>query len=74
MAVLVAWLSYLALHETCRSSASAPGRITTTFTATGPRLQPAGAILELAAYEAVQSFRRTDGRAVFFHSVPQPFA
>jgi len=86
VAVIVAWLGYLAVHETCRAMREAPGsavkeaaeavgaiaerfrsgRITTTFTAALPRLQPGGAVLELASYEAVETFRRTDERAVLF--------
>src|SRR5260370_13170943 len=46
------------------------GRITTTFTAALPRLQPGGAILELAAYEAAETFRRSDERAALFDLVP----
>jgi len=46
------------------------GRITSTFTAALPELQPGGALLELAAYEAVETFRRADERAVFFDLVP----
>jgi hypothetical protein len=46
------------------------GRITSTFTAALPRLQPGGAVLELAAYEAVETFRRSDDRALFFDLVP----
>jgi len=88
--LLVAWLGFLAVHETCRSLREGPrdavkdaadavgtiaerfhtGRITTTFTAALPKLQPGGAILELAAYEAVESFRRSDERSAFFDLVP----
>jgi len=46
------------------------GRITTTFTAALPRLQPGGTTLELAAYEAVETFRRSDERAAFFDLLP----
>lgn len=46
------------------------GRITSTFTAALPELQPGGAVLELAAYEAVETFRRSDDRALFFDLVP----
>jgi hypothetical protein len=90
VAVLVAWLAFLAFHETCRGLREAPaaavkealdaagavaerfrtGRITTTFTAALPRLHPGGASLELAAYEAVETFRRADERAAFFDLVP----
>jgi hypothetical protein len=42
------------------------GRITTTFTAALPRLDPGGARLEVAAFESVETFTRTDTRAVFF--------
>lgn len=90
VAVVVAWLAFLAFHETCRSLREAPGlavkgaadavgaiaerfhsgRITTTFTAALPRLQPGGATLELAAYEAVETFQRTDERAAFFDLLP----
>jgi len=90
VAVFVAWLAFLAFHETCQAVRDGPasavkgaadaagaiaerfrtGRITTTFTAALPRLQPGGATLELAAYEAVETFRRADERAVFFELVP----
>jgi len=90
VAVVVAWLAFLAVHETCRSLREGPrsavkeaadavgtiaerfhtGRITNTFTAALPQLQPGGAILELAAYEAVESFRRSDERSAFFDLVP----
>jgi hypothetical protein len=46
------------------------GRITTTFIASIPRLQPGGTLLELAAYEATETFSRTDERYVFFDLVP----
>lgn len=46
------------------------GRITSTFTAALPQLQPGGAVLELAAYEAVETFRRSDDRALFFDLLP----
>ena len=46
------------------------GRITSTFTADLPRLQPGGAVLELASYEAVEAFRRSDERSLFFDLVP----
>jgi hypothetical protein len=46
------------------------GRITTTFTAALPQLEPGGLSLELASYESTETFRRTDERAVFFDLVP----
>jgi hypothetical protein len=46
------------------------GRITTTFTAALPRLDPGGARLEVAAFESVETFTRTDSRAVFFDLLP----
>lgn len=46
------------------------GRITTTFTAALPTLQPGGATLELASYEAVETITRSDARAVFFDLIP----
>ena len=90
VAVVVAWLAFLAVQQTCRFLREGPGaavrdaadavgtiaerfhtgRITTTFTAALPRLQPGGATLELAAYEAVETFRRTDERAAFFDLLP----
>ncbi|MBN2371312.1 MAG: hypothetical protein JXO72_12585 [Vicinamibacteria bacterium] len=42
------------------------GRITTTFVAAIPRLEPGGPLLELAAFEATETFTRTDERAVLF--------
>jgi len=42
------------------------GRITTTFTAALPRLEGGGSRLEVAAFESVETIRRTDTRAVFF--------
>lgn len=42
------------------------GRITTTFTAALPRLEPGGAKLEVAAFESVETLTRADTRAVFF--------
>jgi len=46
------------------------GRITTTFTAALPRLEPGGSRLELASFESVESFSRSDARSVFFDLVP----
>src|SRR5215470_18457294 len=46
------------------------GRITTTFTASLPRLEPGGSKLEVAAYEATETFTRSDERAIFFDLVP----
>jgi hypothetical protein len=46
------------------------GRITTTFIAAIPRLQPGGPLLELAAYEATETFSRSDERFVFFDLIP----
>jgi hypothetical protein len=46
------------------------GRITTTFTASLPRLEPGGSKLELAAYEATELFTRSDERAILFDLVP----
>lgn len=46
------------------------GRITTTFTAALPHLEPGGANLELASYEAVETFTRSDERAIFFDLIP----
>jgi hypothetical protein len=45
------------------------GRITTTFIAAIPRLQPGGPLLELAAFEATETFARTDERTVLFDLV-----
>lgn len=90
VAVLVAWLAFLAFHEMWRTLREGPasalkeaagaagaiaerfrtGRISTTFTAALPRLQPGAPSLELAAYEAVETFRRADERAVFFDLLP----
>lgn len=80
---LIAWLAWErtrgALEQAPRATAEAlgaiaerfsTGRITTTFTASLPRLQPGGNLLELASYEATETFRRTDERAVFFDLVP----
>jgi hypothetical protein len=46
------------------------GRITTTFTAALPRLEPGGSRLEVAAFESIETFTRTDTRAVFFDLLP----
>lgn len=46
------------------------GRITTTFTAALPRLHDEGNLLELAAFEATETFTRSDSRAVFFDLIP----
>ena len=47
------------------------GTITTTFVAAIPRLAPdGGTLLELAAFEAVETLTRTDDRRVFFDMVP----
>jgi hypothetical protein len=46
------------------------GRITTTFTAAIPRLNPGGPLLEVASFEATETITRTDERAVFFDLVP----
>lgn len=46
------------------------GRITTTFTAALPRLEPGGSRLELAAFEAVETFTRSDARSVFYDLLP----
>lgn len=46
------------------------GRITTTFTADLPKLEPGGLNLELASWESAETFQRTDERAVFFDLVP----
>ena len=47
------------------------GRITTTFIAAIPRLLPdSGVQLELAAFEATETFSRSDDRSVFFGLVP----
>lgn len=49
----------------------ASGTITTTFVAAIPRLVPdGGTLLELAAYEATETLRRTDDRRIFFDMVP----
>src|SRR6266498_3184938 len=83
VALLVAWLGFLAVHETCRSLREGPrtavkdaadavgtiaerfhtGRITTTFTAALPKLQPGGAVLELAPTRQSRPFGApTSGR------------
>jgi hypothetical protein len=46
------------------------GRITTTFVAAIPQLQPGGPLLELASFEATETFMRTDERAVLFDLIP----
>lgn len=46
------------------------GRITTTFTAALPRLHDEGNLLELASFEASETFTRADYRAVFFDLIP----
>jgi hypothetical protein len=46
------------------------GRITSTFTASLPRLEPGGSKLELAAYEATEVFTRSDERAILFELIP----
>jgi hypothetical protein len=46
------------------------GTITETFLAALPTLQPGGPVLELAAVEATETFRRTDERAVLFDLIP----
>jgi hypothetical protein len=46
------------------------GRITTTFTAALPRLHDEGNLLELASFEATETFTRADSRAVFFDLIP----
>jgi hypothetical protein len=81
--LLVVAAGYLALDRTLATLERAPrlalaglaerfasGRITTTFTAALPRLQPGGAVLELASFEAVETLSRSDQRSVFFELVP----
>ena len=46
------------------------GRITTTFVAAIPRLQPGGPLLELASFEATETFTRKDERAILFDLIP----
>jgi hypothetical protein len=46
------------------------GRITTTFVAAIPTLQPGGPLLELASFEATETFTRKDERAVLFDLIP----
>src|SRR5262245_32434074 len=46
------------------------GRITTTFVAALPRLEPGGTRLELASFEATETLTRSDARSVFFDLVP----
>jgi hypothetical protein len=46
------------------------GRITSTFTASLPRLEPGGSKLEVAAYEATEVFTRSDERAILFDLIP----
>lgn len=49
----------------------ATGSITTTFVSAIPRLVPdGGTLLELAAFEAVETLSRTDDRRIFFDLVP----
>ncbi len=46
------------------------GKITTTFTAAIPRLNPGGPLLEVASFEATETITRTDQRSVFFDLLP----
>jgi hypothetical protein len=46
------------------------GRITTTFVAAIPQLQPGGPLLELASFEATETFTRKDERAILFDLIP----
>ena len=46
------------------------GRITTTFVAALPRLEPGGTRLELASFEATETLTRSDARSIFFDLVP----
>jgi hypothetical protein len=46
------------------------GRITTTFLADIPRLLPGGPLLEVGAFEATETFTRTDERSVLFDLIP----
>jgi HAMP domain-containing protein len=46
------------------------GRITTTFTAAIPKLNPGGPLLEVASFEATETLTRTDERSVFFDLLP----
>lgn len=46
------------------------GRITNTFVAAIPRLQPGGPLLELASFEATETFTRKDERAILFDLIP----
>ena len=46
------------------------GHITTTFVAAIPRLSPGGALLELASFEARETFTRSDERSVLFDLIP----
>jgi hypothetical protein len=46
------------------------GRITNTFIAAIPQLQPGGPLLELAAFEATETFTRKDERAILFDLIP----
>src|SRR5512138_1562245 len=46
------------------------GRITTTFVAAIPKLAPGGPLLELASFEATETFTRKDERAILFDLIP----
>ena len=46
------------------------GRITTTFVAALPRLEPGGTRLELASFEATETLTRSDERSIFFDLIP----
>jgi hypothetical protein len=46
------------------------GRITTTFLADIPKLLPGGPALEVGAFEATETFTRTDTRSVLFDLIP----
>jgi len=46
------------------------GRITNTFVAAIPQLQPGGPLLELASFESTETFTRKDERAILFDLIP----
>jgi hypothetical protein len=46
------------------------GRITNTFVAAIPKLAPGGPLLELASFEATETFTRADERAILFDLIP----
>ncbi len=82
LCALTAWRACSVFERTRRTAGDAAravgeiaerfrsGHITTTFLTDVPKLLPGGNLLEVGAFEATETFTRTDERAVLFDLIP----